>query len=288
MNNNRFCVIMAGGIGTRFWPKSRQSMPKQFLDILGTGKSFLRHTFERFLPLVDVSNMLVITNIRYKELVLEHLPELSCDQVLCEPIGRNTAPAIAYAAYYLAKINPSAEMIVTPSDHYVTDEEIFCSTVDNCLNFVAQNNVLMTIGIKPNRPESGYGYIQVSSSEPIDRVKCFVEKPNREMAQIFVQSGEFMWNSGIFIWNVTTIVEAFKTHLPEHHQLFSSIAKHYATPLEAEAVNRAFSDSKAISIDYGIMEKRDVCFVLHLKPVSPNSSGKPNWTGGDSEGGEKE
>lgn len=252
---------MAGGIGTRFWPKSRQSMPKQFLDILGTGKSFIRQTFERFSAQVPQSNFLVVTNARYKELVLEHIPELSPSQVLCEPIGRNTAPCIAYAAYYIASINPEAQMIVTPSDHYITDEKLFVETIDDCLDFIAQNDALMTIGIRPTRAETGYGYIQVSSQEPISKVKCFTEKPNAQLAETFVQCGEFVWNSGIFVWSVRSIIAAFQEFLPEHHQLFGSISDSYGTPAEAEKINRAFSECKAISIDYGVMEKASNVYV---------------------------
>lgn len=262
MISNRYCVIMAGGIGSRFWPKSRQNKPKQFLDILGTGKSFLRHTFERLEPLVGASKILIITNQGYKDMVMEHIPEIGEDQIFCEPIGRNTAPCIAYAAYYLAKKDPSAQMIIAPSDHYISDENIFRSTLLKCLDFSAQRDVLMTIGIKPSRPECGYGYIQVSSADEVNKVKCFVEKPNLEMAQLFVESGEFVWNSGIFIWDVKSIISAFAQHLPEYHSLFSSINDHYATPKQEEAIDSIFSLCKSISIDYGVMEKADNVYVV--------------------------
>ena len=195
-----YCVIMAGGVGTRFWPKSRKNMPKQFLDILGNGKSFIRMTFERFSARIAPENFLVVTNQNYKSLVLEHLPELKPEQILCEPIGRNTAPCICYAANYLNKIAPDSLMVVTPSDHYVADEKGFIDTLDACTEFAEANDVLMTIGINPTRPETGYGYIQRSSAEPLSPVKCFTEKPNLEGAQAFIRSGEFLWNSGIFIW----------------------------------------------------------------------------------------
>ncbi len=261
MITNRYCIIMAGGIGTRFWPKSRQSKPKQFLDILGIGKSFIRLTYERFLPLIPVSNFLVVTNSRYKELVLEHIPELHESQVLCEPIGRNTAPSIAYAANYIASMDPDAELVVTPADHYITGDELFRSTISECLDFISQNHVLMTIGIKPTRPESGYGYIQVSSQNSISKVKCFTEKPNVQMAETFIQCGEFVWNSGIFVWSAKAILEAFKRYLPEHHALFSSIKECYRSDLEPAAIRRIFSECKAISIDYGVMEKADNVYV---------------------------
>ena len=261
VKNSTYCVIMAGGVGTRFWPKSRKSNPKQFLDILGTGKSFIRATYERFLPLVPSENFLVVTNQSYKDLVLEHIPELKEDQVLCEPIGRNTAPCIAYAAYRLKKSDPDAQMIVTPADHLVLNETEFHSTISECLEFVANSDALMTVGIKPTRPETGYGYIQKSNSDLISRVKCFTEKPNLELAQAFVECGEFFWNSGIFIWKVKSIVDAFEKFLPEHHALFSSIIDSLGTSQESEAIAQVFSECKSISIDYGVMEKAENVYV---------------------------
>ncbi|MBR2628815.1 MAG: mannose-1-phosphate guanylyltransferase, partial [Alistipes sp.] len=216
MNNNTYCVIMAGGIGTRFWPISRQATPKQFLDILGTGKSFIRATYERFAPMIPTENFMVVTNRKYKEQVLEHIPELKESQILCEPMGRNTAPCIAYAAYTLQKINPDAKMVVTPSDHLILNECDFRSVIGECIDYVDLNDALMTVGIKPTRPDTGYGYIQTSSNTSISRVKCFTEKPNLEMAQTFIESGEFVWNAGIFIWKVSSIIDAFSRHLPEH------------------------------------------------------------------------
>ncbi len=261
MASNKYCVIMAGGIGTRFWPKSRQAKPKQFLDILGTGRSFIRQAYERFAPIIPPENFLVVTNIRYKQLVLEHLPELQPEQVLCEPIGRNTAPCIAYAAYTLLRKNPDAEMIVTPSDHLILNEEDFRAIIGECLDFAASHDAMMTVGIKPTRPETGYGYIQVSDGQPISRVKCFTEKPNLELARTFLQCGEFFWNSGIFIWKLSTIIRAFETWLPDHHALFSEMAEAIGTPAEQQALERAFAECRAISIDYGIMEKASNVYV---------------------------
>ncbi len=261
MTGNKYCVIMAGGIGTRFWPMSRQSRPKQFLDILGTGKSFIRHTFERFEKLIPAENFLVVTNRRYKELVLEHLPELRPEQILCEPAGRNTAPCIAYAAYTLLKRDPEAEMVVTPSDHLILNEEDFRAIIRECMDFAAANDALMTVGIKPTRPETGYGYIQVSDDSRISKVKCFTEKPDLELARTFLQCGEFFWNSGIFIWKVRTIVEAFERYLPEHHALFSGVMRAAGTDAERNIVEMAFAECRAISIDYGIMEKADNVYV---------------------------
>ena len=261
MNNNRYCVIMAGGIGSRFWPKSRQSCPKQFLDILGTGRSFIRHTYERFAKIIPNENFIVVTNRRYKEQVLEHIPELDPSQILCEPIGRNTAPCIAYAAYTLSKLNPEAEMIVSPSDHLILNEEEFLRITNNCLDFIAENDALMTIGINPSRPETGYGYIQRSNKKSISKVKCFTEKPNLELAQTFLECGEFLWNSGIFIWKVRDIIAAFEQHLPEHNTLFASIKESLGTERETEAIERVFSECRPISIDYGIMEKAENVYV---------------------------
>ena len=261
MNNNTYCIIMAGGIGTRFWPISRRSKPKQFLDVLGTGKSFIRSTFERFLPLITAENFLVVTNGIYKEQVLEHIPELKPEQVLCEPIGRNTAPCIAYAAYMLKKLNPNATMIVTPSDHLILNQNDFLEIIQECVDFSIKNNALMTVGLKPSRPDTGYGYIQKSNNDVICKVKCFTEKPNLELAQTFVECGEFFWNSGIFVWTVDNIVKAFEEHLPEHHALFSAVIDDFATDREKAAVEQVFSECKPISIDYGIMEKADNVYV---------------------------
>ena len=188
MDKHTYCVIMAGGIGSRFWPKSRQSKPKQFLDILGTGKSFIRMTYERFEKLAPAENFLVVTNARYKDLVLEQIPELGPEQVLCEPVGRNTAPCICYAAYGLQKRDPGAKMIVTPADHLILNEEDFRAIIGECLDFIDDRAALMTVGIKPTRPETGYGYIQVSDDRTISKVKCFTEKPNLELAQ-FISCG---------------------------------------------------------------------------------------------------
>ena len=263
MNNNRYCVIMAGGAGTRFWPMSRQSCPKQFLDILGTGKSFIRHTYERFNTIVPKENFIVVTNQRYKDLIHEHIPELCDEQILCEPIGRNTAPCIAYAAYALQKINPEAEMIVTPADHLILNEQEFHSVVAQALDFIGTHDALMTIGITPTRPETGYGYIQRTNDNKICKVKCFTEKPNREMAEAFLECGEFLWNSGIFIWKLRDILKAFDQHLPEHAALFNSIADKLRTPEENEAIKLVFSECRPISIDYGIMEMANNVHVIN-------------------------
>ena len=236
-------------------------MPKQFLDILGTGKSFIRSTYERFLPLVPKENFLVVTNRAYRDLVLEHIPELDPEQILCEPIGRNTAPAIAYAAHTLRKRSKDARMIVTPSDHLILNEAEFHVAINECLEFVAEHDALMTVGIEPSRPDTGYGYLQKSDSNVISRVKCFTEKPALEIAQAFVDCGEFVWNSGLFVWSIDSIMRAFETYLPEHHALFNSSDDALGTEREAEAIEQVFAECKSISIDYGVMEKADNVYV---------------------------
>ena len=261
MNRNVYCVIMAGGVGARFWPKSRRSKPKQFLDIFDTGKSFIRLTYERFARMIPAENFLVATNAAYKDLVLEHIPEIDASQILCEPVGRNTAPCICYAAYSLLKKDPDAVMIVSPSDHMILDEQAFGEIIGEVVGFVDTHDVLMTVGLTPSRPETGYGYIQKSDSQAISRVKCFTEKPDRELAEVFVQSGEFFWNSGIFVWKVRDIVAAVERYLPDHHALFSSILGDLGTPTEPQAVSRVFGQCKAVSIDYGVMEKADNVYV---------------------------
>jgi mannose-1-phosphate guanylyltransferase len=253
---------MAGGIGTRFWPVSRQAKPKHFLDILGTVKSFIRSTFERFLPLVPVENFIVVTNRKYKDLTLEHLPELTEDQILCEPLGRNTAPCIAYAAYTLQKQDPKAKMIVTPADHLILNESEFHLIINECLEFAAENNALMTVGIKPSRPETGYGYIQKTNNDRISRVKCFTEKPNLELAKVFLQSGDFLWNSGIFIWTLDSILSAFNEFLPEMANKFAEGDNRMGTPEEDAFIQQMFPTCPSISIDYGVMEKAQNVHVI--------------------------
>lgn len=250
---------MAGGVGSRFWPISRQSKPKQFLDILGTGKTFLRSTFERFRPIVEDGNFLIVTNADYKSLVLEQLPELREDQVLSEPLGRNTAPCIAYAAYRINAVDPQADMIVTPADHLVVDGEGFREVINKGVEFIAGKDAMMTIGIKPANPNTGYGYIQVECGNlapgEICKVKTFTEKPNLEMAKAFVDSGEFLWNSGIFIWNVQTFLRAVGNFLPEVYALFDSIRPFYNTGCEYEHIQKIYPETRAVSVDIGIMEK---------------------------------
>ena len=266
--DNNYCIIMAGGIGSRFWPLSRRAKPKQFLDILGTGTTLIQQTFERFSKFIPVENILVVTSVQYKDLVLQQLPELNESQVLQEPLRRNTAPCLAYATYKIKTINPDANLIVAPSDHLILKEEEFIRQIKNGIEFVKTQNALLTLGIKPNRPETGYGYIQIKNKADFDaldnlfKVKTFTEKPDLEMAKIFVDSGEFFWNSGIFIWSLSSIVEAFDTHLSEVSSLFEKGTKWYNTDDEVHFIAKAYSECKGISIDYGIMEKAQNVYVL--------------------------
>ena len=264
---------MAGGSGSRFWPMSRDSYPKQFLDILGTGKSFLQETFARFARIVPAENILVVTGYNYVERVRQQLPDVAPSQILAEPLRRNTAPCIAYAAYRILSTNPHATMVVTPADHYIANEQEFLQVIRNGLNFAANNDSLITLGIKPTRPEINYGYIQFNVSEQQDfgkqkvyRVKTFTEKPDAELAKIFLSSGEFLWNSGIFIWNIKTICRALKKYLPDVAALFEKGARIYHTPDEAAFIADAYAECRNISIDYGIMEKADnaYCFAGHF------------------------
>ena len=257
---NNFCIIMAGGIGSRFWPLSKDNYPKQFLDILGTGKSFIRSTYERFSPVIPDENFLVVTNAAYKHLVLEHLPMLKPDQVLCEPARRNTAPCIAYACYRIQSQCSDANIVVTPADHLVTNETEFQRIIRLGFDFLTDNpQALMTIGIKPSRPETGYGYIQCGMKNAefpgVVKVEMFKEKPDYETALRFLAEGNYFWNSGIFLWTLKGIMKAFNRDLPAMVELFDQGKDKFGTPAEQEFINEKFLDCQNISIDYGIMEK---------------------------------
>ena len=254
----RYCVIMAGGIGSRFWPLSKNNYPKQFLDILGTGKSFIRSTYERFLPLVPPENFIVVTNAAYKELVLQQLPEIKEENVLCEPMRRNTAPCIAYAVYHILSQCPEASIAVTPADHLVTNEGEFQRIIGRGLDFVEQHReALMTIGIKPSRPETGYGYIEVNDKQDdlIVPVASFKEKPDLATAKQFLASGNFFWNSGIFLWSTDAIMDAFRQYLPDLVRLFDEGKDKFGTQQEQAFINAQFEHCENISIDYGVMER---------------------------------
>lgn len=259
---------MAGGIGARFWPMSRTAHPKQFIDILGTGKTLIQQTFDRFMTICPKENVYIVTNDIYKEMILEQLPGITAKQVLCEPMRRNTAPAIAYAAYKIREDNPDANLVVAPSDHIILKEEAFTDVILSAINAASKNDWLLTLGITPSRPDTGYGYIQFNDSKPfadderIKKVKTFTEKPDLELAETFLKSGDFLWNSGIFVWSLKSILNAFDTHLPEVASLFNEGRGIYNTTGETEFINKIFPICKNISIDYGVMEKAKNVYVL--------------------------
>ncbi len=261
---DNFCVIMGGGIGSRFWPFSRETMPKQFLDFFGTGRSLLQQTFDRFSQIIAVENIFIATNESYKDLVKKQLPELDDSQILLEPTRRNTAPCIAYASYRIRAINPNANIVVTPADHLILQEQHFLKNIQTGLNFVSKFPSLLTLGVKPSRPETGYGYIQTedAGSERIQKVKAFTEKPDYELAKIFYESGEFYWNSGVFVWNVNSIMEAFHQHSPDITTRFDQGLNLFNTPGEKEFINIQYPLLQNISIDYGIMEKAENVYML--------------------------
>ena len=291
MNQNNYCVIMAGGVGSRFWPFSRVNKPKQFLDFFGTGRSLLQMTVDRFRPLVPIENVFIVTNVAYKQLILEQVPDLAESQILCEPARRNTAPCIAYATAHIRALclkragltaatqdwtrpEMQANIVVAASDHLILEEEKFRQTIQKAFDFASTHNAICTLGMQPTRPETGYGYIQfvLDKSEElrdeslefreIHPVKTFTEKPNLEMAKVFLESGDFLWNSGIFIWNLQTISEAFRYLLPEVADRFREGELLMGTEKEEAFIEQIFPKCPNISIDYGIMEKADNVFVL--------------------------
>lgn len=262
-NKDNYCVIMGGGIGSRFWPFSRKSLPKQFLDFFGTGRSLLQQTYDRFSKVVPPENILVVTNEMYEHLVRFQLPELSPEQILLEPTRRNTAPCIAWASYHIRALNPNANIVVAPSDHLILKEGEFLEAVEKGLEFVSQSEKLLTLGIKPNRPETGYGYIQIAEKAGPNfyKVKTFTEKPELELAKVFLESGEFYWNSGLFLWNVNSIIKAGEKLLPELANILAKGVDVYATPKEQEFINEYFPSCPNVSIDFGVMEKADNVYV---------------------------
>lgn len=263
-NPKHFCIIMSGGIGSRFWPVSRAQKPKQFLDFFGSGKTLLQTTFNRFASFIETENILVVTNEQYAEETCRQLPLLKPENLLLEPVRRNTAPCIAYASYKISTRCPDAVMIVTPSDHVILDERRFAETALKALNFVAHNDYLVTLGVLATRPETAYGYIQWSDEtiEGFHKVKVFTEKPSQEMAELFVKSGDFLWNSGMFVWNVPTIAHALKTYQPELADLLKPETTPYYKEGEKAFIDRVFPICPSISIDYGVMEKAANVLVL--------------------------
>src|ERR1700741_3443634 len=258
---NQYCIIMAGGVGSRFWPMSTTGHPKQFIDILGTGRTLIQQTFDRFKDLCPPQNIYVVTNDIYEALVKEQLPEIPDENILTEPARKNTAPCIAYASYKIHKLNPNALTVVSPADHLITKEDTFTKAIKSCFAKAKSEDCLVTLGIKPSRPDTGYGYIQFVNSPTVEKdkrlfkVKTFTEKPDHEMAKFFVESGDFLWNSGIFIWSTKSVLKALEQNDPELANVFKDGLDAYNTPEEKSFIKRAYNVCKNISIDYSIMEK---------------------------------
>lgn len=264
MNKNYFAILMAGGVGSRFWPVSTNEFPKQFHDMLGTGETLIQKTFSRLSKLIPAENILILTNERYNDLVLEQLPQVKQEQVLLEPAMRNTAPCILYASLKIKKMNPDAVMVVAPSDHWIEDETAFINNLKQAFDFCQKENALMTLGIHPTFPNTGFGYIEFDKTDenPIKKVNQFREKPDYETAKEFLKSGNFLWNAGIFIWSAKSIIEAFEEFQPQMNQLFISGYEAYNSNLEKAFIEENYADSENISIDYAVMEKADNVFVL--------------------------
>ena len=264
MNKNYYAIIMAGGVGSRFWPVSTTEFPKQFHDMLGSGETLIQKTFSRLSNIIPAENILILTNEKYNDLVLEQLPTVKQEQVLLEPAMRNTAPCILYASLKIKKQNPNAVMVVAPSDHWIEDEKAFCDNLQQCFDFCAAENALMTLGIQPTFPNTGFGYIEYdkSDSNPIKKVSQFREKPDYETAKSFLDSGNFLWNGGIFIWSVKAIINSFEEFQPQMNALFLEGLDSFNTNEEADFINQNYAKSENISIDYAILEKAENVFVL--------------------------
>lgn len=268
---------MCGGVGSRFWPASRQNKPKQFLDFMGTGRTLLQMTFDRILPLIDAERIFIITNADYKDLIQQQLPEVPAKNILLEPARRNTAPCIAWAASHIAALDLEASMVVMPSDHLITRERVFLDALRSAFEFAEANDALLTLGIKPSRPETGYGYIQrgpAADAGGIDRVKTFTEKPNLELAKVFLASGEFLWNAGVFIWTARNLLNGLAQHCPDIAQRFQAPQGVFATAAERAWIEREFPACPSISIDYALMEKASNVYV---KEVDPGWSDLGTW-----------
>ena len=265
MNKNFYAVIMAGGVGSRFWPLSRQKYPKQFLDFLNTGKSLFQATYERFLQVCPKENIYIVANQDYESIIKKQIPGINDEQLLLEPMARNTAPCIAYSAYKITAKNPDATIVVAPSDHLIINENNFAQCILKTMNFASKHDVLVTLGIKPQRPNTGYGYIQMLekiSDEGLYKVKTFTEKPDLELAKHFVESGEFLWNAGIFVWSGASIINAFKQFLPDISSCFDFPKEIFYSEKEREYISKTYTSCPTIAIDYGIMEKADNVYVL--------------------------
>lgn len=280
MNENNYLVILAGGAGSRFWPISSEELPKQFLDILGCGRTLIQLTLERFNGLIPKENVWVVTAEKYREIVMEQLPEVPSGNILCEPCRRNTAPCICYVSWKIKKLNTKANIVVSPSDHLVVDIQAFQSAIDDSLSFAAETDAVVTLGLKPTRPETGYGYIKAdltyssSRKHNIFRVDEFKEKPTLEVAKEYIQSPNYLWNSGIFIWNVNTIINAFRVYEPEVSSIFEELMPYYGTDKEQNKIDESYPQCKNISVDYAILEKAEEIFVF---PASFSWSDLGTW-----------
>jgi mannose-1-phosphate guanylyltransferase len=265
--NNRYVLIMAGGVGSRFWPLSRQEKPKQFLDILGTGETLIQTTFKRFEKLCPADHIYVVTSEDNSEMVVSQLG-IDSSRVLAEPMRRNTAPCIAYGIFRIMAENPDAVIVVAPSDHLISKQKAFEEVMEEAWRFASENDALLTLGIRPDRPETGYGYIQANEEQQVSgyhnlhKVKAFTEKPELEMARLFLESGDFYWNSGLFVWRASSIVAAFERYLPDVFHIFNQGTGRFGQPEEPEFINQAYAQCSSISVDYGIMEKADNVFVI--------------------------
>ena len=268
INKNNYCVIMAGGIGSRFWPMSRTDKPKQFLDVMGVGESLIQMTYRRFEKICPKDNIYIVTSEMYKGLVAEQLQGIKEDRIICEHARRNTAPCITYANFRILKDNPNANIIVAPSDHLILKEDVFIQIIEHALNIVAKNDILITLGIKPSYPNTGYGYIQfgnndsLQSDSDVKKVKLFTEKPNLEMAEKFIQSGDFLWNAGIFVWSLNSINKALAEFLPDIYNAFVAGKDIFNTENEKDFINETYTSCQSISIDYGVMEKAPNVYVI--------------------------
>ena len=265
MKKNNYVAIMAGGIGSRFWPMSRTGFPKQFLDILNTGKTLIQATYDRFAQFIPEENIFVVTSKQYCDIVSDQLPKLNPANILCEPSRKNTAPCVAYIAYKLQRLNPKSNLICAPADHLISEDTSFIKVSLEALAFTEKHNALLTMGIKPSYPNTGYGYIQYeeqSVTDNIYKVKTFTEKPDLELAKTFIISGDFLWNSGIFAWQTKSIITAFEKYLPELNEVFDAEKELFNTEREEEAVERIYPQCINISIDYGIIEKADNVYVI--------------------------
>lgn len=264
-NKNHYVAIMAGGIGSRFWPMSRSSYPKQFLDVLNTGKTLVQWTYDRYVKFIPAENIYIVTSEEYVDIVKEQLPQLPVENILAEPSKKNTAPCIAYVSFKLAQKNPDARFIVAPSDHLILEEDRFMETALHALDFVEHIKALVTLGIQPTHPNTGYGYIQYEGMEVakgVYKVKTFTEKPDLEIAKSFIESGDFLWNAGIFAWKASSILAAFEKYQPEMYELFDQEKENFNTIEEAHAIQRIYPLCTNISIDIAIMEKANNVFVM--------------------------